>query len=238
MEEQGPTLIGTLKTMQIQNTKNVSTKNVKILVHGPAKSGKTRLCATTGGKALIISAEAGLLSLQGHDIDFVEIKKMADLDKVYLDLVSDTTYDWICLDSISEVAEVCLSDEKNKTKDPRKAYGELSEKMMVLIRSFRDLPKNVYMSAKQSKVKDEISGGFYFGPSAPGQQIGPALPYLFDEIFALHNWKDAEGKMQSALQTSRDAQYEAGDRSGKLDLAEPPNLAHIYAKIINPKQGA
>ncbi len=222
----------------MKNTKDISNHFVKILVHGPAKSGKTRLCATTGGRPLIISAEAGLLSLQGHDLDYEEIKCMADLDRVYLEVLEDTTHDWICLDSISEVAEVCLSDEKGKTKDPRKAYGELSEIMLKLVRAFRDLHKNVYMSAKQSKVKDEITGGFYFGPSAPGQQIGQALPYLFDEIFALHNWKDAEGKMQSALQTSRDAQYEAGDRSGKLDLAEPPNLAHIYAKIINPKQGA
>lgn len=221
--------------MQITNTRDVATKYVKILVHGPAKSGKTRLCATTGGKPLIISAEAGLLSLQGNDLDVVEIKNMFDLQAAYEFLSKDVKYDWVCLDSISEVAEVCLSDEKAKTKDPRKAYGELSEIMMKLIRAFRDLPKNVYMSAKQSKVKDEMSGGIYFGPSAPGQQLGPALPYLFDEIFALHNWKDGEGKMQSALQTSRDAQYEAGDRSGKLDLAEPPNLSHIYAKIVGGK---
>lgn len=222
--------------MQITNTKDMAAKYLKVLVHGPAGSGKTRLCATTGGKPLIISAEAGLLSLQGHDLDVKEIHQMDDLREVYEFLRNDTKYDWVCLDSISEVAEVCLSDEKSKTKDPRKAYGELAELMMKLVRSFRDLPKNVYMSAKQSKVKDDITGGLYFGPSAPGQQLGNALPYLFDEILALHNWKDADGKMQSALQTSRDAQYEAKDRSGKLALAEPPNLAHIYKKIVNQQQ--
>ena len=219
--------------MQITNTKDASTKFLKVLVHGPAGSGKTRLCATTGGKPLIISAEAGLLSLRGHDIDVMEVKHMDDLRQAYDFLLKDQKYDWVCLDSLSEVAECCLSAEKEKTKDPRKAYGELSDIMMRLVRSFRDLPKNVYMSAKQSKVKDEMTGGFYYGPSAPGQQLGIALPYLFDEILALHNWKDSEGNIQSALQTRRDAQYEAKDRSGRLDLAEPPNLGLLYRKIVN-----
>ena len=158
---------------------------------------------------------------------------MDDLRQAYDFLLKDQKYDWVCLDSLSEVAECCLSAEKEKTKDPRKAYGELSDIMMRLVRSFRDLPKNVYMSAKQSKVKDEMTGGFYYGPSAPGQQLGIALPYLFDEILALHNWKDSEGNIQSALQTRRDAQYEAKDRSGRLDLAEPPNLGLLYRKIVN-----
>jgi len=224
--------------MQITNTKDVGVTYLNVLVHGPSGSGKTRLCSTTGGKPLIISAEAGLLSLRGLDLDVAGVKNMADLQEVYTMLLTDTKYDWVCIDSISEVAEVVLSAEKGKTKDPRAAYGEMQNVMTSLIRSFRDLPKNVYISAKQDKVKDEITGGVLFGPSAPGQKIAVALPYFFDLVFALHSWKDAEGKIQRAFQTQGDAQYVAKDRSGALDLAEPPNLAHIYAKIINPKQGA
>lgn len=219
--------------MQITNTQSMTAQYLKVLVHGPSGSGKTRLCGTTGGKTIIISAEAGLLSLRGQSIDVVEIKNMDDLREAYEYLEKDTTYEWVCLDSISEVAEVVLSTEKGNTKDPRKAYGEMNDVMTKLIRSFRDLPKNVYMSAKQSKIKDEVSGGMFFSASAPGQSIATALPYFFDEVFALHSWKDAEGVVQSAMQTQRDNQYDAKDRSGALDFVEPPNLKAVYDKIMN-----
>lgn len=221
----------------ITNTQDVAARHIKLLVHGPAGSGKTRLCGTTGGKPLIISVEGGLLSLAGQNLDVVEIKDMNGLMEVYNFLLKDEKYDWVCLDSISEIAEVVLSTEKAKTNDPRKAYGEMQERMMALMRSFRDLQKNIYFAAKQEKVKDEITGGILFGPSAPGQKIGPAMPYLFDEVFALHSWKDENGVIQRAFQTVKDAQYEAKDRSGKLDMIEPPNLEHIYNKIVNKTKG-
>ena len=219
--------------MKIENTKNIETQKIKILVHGPAGSGKTRLCGTTSGKQIILSAEAGLLSLSGQDIDVVKIKTISDLQEAYVFLSNDNTYDWVCLDSISEIAEILLSEEKGKTKDPRKAYGELQEQMMQIMRGFRELDKNIYFSAKQEKIKDDVTGGLLFGPAAPGQKLAQAMPYLFDEVFALHSWKDDEGKEQSALQTHRDNQYEAKDRSGKLDFSEPANLKHIHDKILN-----
>lgn len=218
--------------MLITNTKDTAAQYLKILVHGGAGAGKTRLCATTGAKTIILSAESGLLSLAGHDIDVIEIKEMTDLYEAYSFLQSDDIYDWVCIDSISEIAEVVLETEKGKTNDPRKAYSELQTIMMGLMRSFRDLPKNIYVAAKQEKVKDEITGGLVYAPSAPGQKIGQAMPYLFDEVFAIHSWKDESGTIQRALQTQKDAQYEAKDRSGKLDIIEPPDLGLIYKKII------
>lgn len=223
--------------MQLTNTKDIAAQRIKVLVHGPAGSGKTRLCATTGGKPLIISVEGGLLSLAGNDIDVIEVKNLPQLREVYEALLKDDKYDWVCLDSISEIAEVILSEEKKKVNDPRKAYGELQDRMMQLLRDFRDLPKNIYFSAKQDRVKDELTGGIFFGPSAPGTKIGPAMPYMFDLVFALQNWKDENGVLQRGFQTQRDAQYEAKDRSGKLDFAEPADLGHIYNKIINQPKG-
>lgn len=218
--------------MEITNTKDIAAAHIKVLVHGGAGAGKTRLCSTTGGRPIILSAESGLLSLAGEDIDVIEIKNMQDLYDAYAFLQDDVEYDWVCLDSISEIAEVVLEAEKRKTNDPRKAYGELQTIMMSLMRSFRDLPKNIYLSAKQEKTKDEITGGLVYAPSAPGQKIGQAMPYLFDIVMALHSWKDENGEIQRALQTHKDAQYEAKDRSGKLDVVEPPSLEHIYKKII------
>ena len=212
---------------------------IKVLVYGGAGSGKTVL-ASTAPNPVIISAESGLLSLRHTDIAVIEISSIADLQEAYR-FVSDSAdakdFEWVCLDSLSEIAEVVLATEKAATKDPRKAYGELTDQMTQLVRAFRDLPKrNVYMSAKLQRDKDELTGSMLYSPAMPGQKVGQALPYLFDEVFALRVEKDAEGNLTRWLQTASDLQYSAKDRSGALDMYEVPDLAAITTKIHQPKE--
>lgn len=220
--------------IQLKSTKTAAFNGIKVLVYGPAGAGKTSLCATTGGNPLIISAEGGLLSLRGHDIPFIEVASMADLQQAYAFVTSEACadFDWICLDSISEVAEVVLNHEKKQTKDPRQAYGALQEQMTDLIRAFRDIKgKNVYFSCKQERVKDELTGAMLYGPSLPGAKLAQAIPYFFDEVFALRVENDPEGKPQRWLQTIGCPQYGAKDRSGALDQFEAPDLGRIAQKI-------
>lgn len=210
---------------------------LKFLVHGPAGAGKTALCATTGEPTVIISAESGLLSLRGHDIPVIEVKTLDQLYEAY-DFVVNTeqgqAFKWVCLDSISEIAEVVLNHEKKVTKDPRQAYGALAEKMTDLIRAFRDLPgRNVYFSCKQERTKDEQSGAMLYYPAMPGNMLKQGIGYFFDFVFALRIEKDADGNPTRWLQTSRDFNYEAKDRSGSLDMFELPHLAAIAAKVIS-----
>lgn len=212
---------------------------VKILCYGAAGTGKTTLCATTGGTPLIISAEAGLLSLRQHDLAVMEVGSIDDVHEAYRFVTESAdakAFDWICLDSISEIAEQVLGAEKKATKDPRQAFGALSDRMQELIRAFRDLPRNIFVSAKQERVKDDMTGAMLYAPSAPGQRVGQALPYFFDEVLALRVERDPEGNPTRWLQTAADFQYVAKDRSGALDPFEPPNLAAIAAKILAPTQ--
>lgn len=208
---------------------------LKVLVYGQSGAGKTRLCATTDQPTVIISAEAGLLSLRDTDIPVIEVTSIEDVHEAYRFVTQAQEakdFRWVCLDSISEIAEVVLANEKANTKDPRKAYGELADRMMELLRAFRDLPgRNVYMSAKIDRQKDETSGAMLYSPSMPGQRLGQQLPFLFDECFALRVEKGADGEMQRWLQTAGDTQYVAKDRSGALEAFEQPTLSHIAAKI-------
>lgn len=214
------------------------TNGIKVLVYGAAGAGKTRLCASTGGSPVIISAESGLLSLRDVDIPVIEVQSIADVHDAYKFLAESAEgqrFTWVCLDSISEIAEVVLNYEKKATKDPRQAYGALSEQMTDLLRAFRDLPgRNVYMSAKLERIKDDHTGAVMFGPSMPGQRLAQSIPYLFDEVFALRVEKDPDGNPQRWLQTQPDFSYQAKDRSGALDAFELPNLAAIAAKITQP----
>lgn len=206
---------------------------IKVLVHGPAKAGKTRLCATTGDLAhtLIISAEAGLLSVREYDIPAIEVKSLQELREVYHYLQrGDHAYRWICLDSVSEIAEVVLAAEKGKTRDNRQAYGEMADIMLAVLKKFRDLPYNVVMTAKQGREED--NGRLLYVPMLPGRQLTQNIAYLFDEVFALRVAQKDDGTLVRRLQTSRDTQYEAGDRSGALDMYEPANLKHVHDKIM------
>ncbi len=212
---------------------------LKVLVHGPAGAGKTVLCSTTGAvdQTIIVSAEAGLLSLRDYDIAVAEVGEIADVREVYEFLKrGDHSFTWVCLDSISEIAEKLLIREKERSKDPRAAYGELADQMFSLLRAFRDLPMNVYVSAKQERVEDGDTGRVQYVPSMPGRKLTQGISYLFDEVFALRVRKDEEGHLQRILQTNSDARFEAKDRSGGLELFEQPNLGHIHTTITGNKE--
>jgi energy-coupling factor transporter ATP-binding protein EcfA2 len=218
----------------LKSTKQAAMDGIKCLVHGPSGSGKTTLCSTTGEPTIIISAESGLLSLRGFDIPVLEVKTLDELYEAYAYVAGEAgaQYSWVCLDSISEIAEVVLNHEKKTAKDPRQAYGSLAEKMTDLIRAFRDLPgRNVLFLCKQEKSKDEQTGAMLYGPSMPGNQLKNGLAYFFDEVLALRVEKDAEGNPTRWLQAQRDYNYESKDRSGALDMFEQPNIANIAAKI-------
>lgn len=221
--------------IQLKSTRDAALDGIKILVHGPAGSGKTSLCGTTGGSTLIISAESGLLSLRAFDIPVIEVKTLDQMYEAYDYVVNNPegqAFKWVCLDSISEIAEVVLNHEKKVAKDPRQAYGALAEKMTDILRAFRDLPgRNVYFACKQERTKDEQSGAMLYFPSMPGNMLKQGVGYFFDEVFALRVEKDADGNPTRWLQTNRDYNYEAKDRSGSLEMFEPADLSAVAAKI-------
>jgi|TARA_R110002020_G_scaffold2041_3_gene9390 phage nucleotide-binding protein len=222
--------------INLQNTKDWILNFLNMLVYGQAAAGKTSLI-TTLPNPIILSAEGGLLSIAGHDIPFIEVTSMDDLREAYkwlLDSEEAKQFESVALDSISEIGEVCLSREKSIAKDPRQAYGEMQTTMAELIRSFRDLPKHVLMTAKLEKAQDEM-GRMLYSPSMPGNKTGQALPYFFDLVLALRVEKDEEGVSQRALMCDSDGLWQAKDRSGKLDAWEAPDLGIILKKLGGEK---
>ncbi len=222
---------------------SIERNGLKCLVYGMLGSGKTRLAATAASDdspIIIVNAEGGLLSLQDlpvevkKNISVVTTKTLGELTDVYEHVLTHKDFKWICIDSISDIAEVILSDEKSSSKDPRAAYGNMADTMMGLLRAFRDLPDyNVYMSAKMTRFTDDITNRTMYWPLMPGKQLTNGIGYMFDEVFALRLEASPTGELTRWLQTSRDIQYEAKDRSGRLDMFEPPDLMHIEQKITN-----
>ena len=210
------------------------TQYCNCLVYGESGIGKTVLC-TTAPKPLIMSAEQGLLSISDVDVDIVEVKSLADIKEVYTLLKKGTEYETICLDSLSEIAQVVLAEYKAVEKDPRQAYGKLGEEVLSIVRSFRDLPMNVVFVAKQDRIVDDMTGRQNYGPLFPGRILTQEVPYQTDIILAM-KFNRKEGKTYRALQTEADIQYAAKDRTGKLDKFEKPDLGALFDKVQGPIQ--
>jgi len=220
---------------RIQSTQGYGARlGVKVLVYGLAGRGKTTLCATCPAP-IILSAESGLLALNRINLPYLEVKTLADLREYHAWLKSSAEprkhFQTICLDSISEIAEVVLVASKAKVKDGRMAYGEMIDSMHAIIREFRDIPGyHVYMSCKQERLKNEATGVFINQPMMPGNKLGQAMPYFPDEVFQL----DIEGLGANSyrlLRTQPDFLNDAKDRSGCLDPIEEPHLGKIFDKI-------
>ena len=219
--------------INVKTTGSLSANGVKVLVYGQAGAGKTSLIKTLPSP-IVLSAEGGLLSIQDANLPYIEISSMDDLREAYLWLNGSSeaaNFQSVALDSISEIAEVCLNHEKKVNKDPRAAYGAMQEQMADIIRAFRDLPgRHVYMSAKLEKTQDEM-GRVLYSPSMPGNKTGQSLPYFFDEVLALRVERDSDGVAQRALMCDSDGLWQAKDRSGKLSAWEAPDLGAVIAKI-------
>ena len=212
---------------------------VNLGVYGPAGGGKTSLIKTLPcdpGEIVIVSCEAGLLPLRDQSITSIECGSKSDVHDAYMWLCdSDESrgIQWVAFDSMSEIAEVILAEEKSKTKDGRRAYGETNEIMSKLIRTFRDLPgRNCYYTFKAESTNDDST--LIRGPSMPGNKLGQSIPYFFDFLLAMRTHRDSENEttlVKRWLQCQPDGIWEAKDRSGCLGLYEPPNLRIILEKI-------
>lgn len=230
---------------------------VKMLVYGESGMGKTMLTATLP-RPLLISAESGLLSLTPnnisrvfgenrpdicYDIPTITVENIQDVEQAYIWATNPANnpvgedglprFQSLALDSLTEIAEKCLNNAKRTVKDPRQAYGDLIEKMQTLVRAFRDIPGlNVYMAAKMSRNKDELTGITSYGPSMPGAKLGPELPYFFDEVFKISVGKDQNTQADFRyLLTRPDLSNVCKDRSGSLEQMEYPHLGAIINKI-------
>lgn len=220
--------------INIKSTKGLHTNGVKMLVYSHAGAGKTSLIPTLPSP-IVLSAEGGLLSIADAEVPYIEIATMADLMEAYEWLTTSDEakqFQSVALDSISEIAEVVLTEELKRNKDGRAAYGELNTVMTGMIRAFRDLPgKHVYFTAKCDKEKDE-QGKMLYSPSMPGKTLTMQLPYFFDAVFALRVEKDADGNTHRMLMTDSDGLWLAKNRAaGKLEMWEAPDLGNIINKL-------
>jgi len=235
--------------MKVTNTKQVELQKLRFLVYGSPGVGKTTLASTIDAPTLLISAESGLLSLSGKDIDVIDIstddngdmipkeRRMERLGKVFQFLLEEKTrqkYDWVFIDSMTEISQNLvdqLSEVYPEKKESINMWGDYSKKARALVKSFRDIPYyNIVFTALDKTEKDENNRRFLQVDMAG--KIGQQLPAFFDEVFYMGINKDNGDRY---LLTQPRENIVAKDRSGKLNMIESPNLKAIVAKIRQTK---
>lgn len=207
---------------------------VKALIYGPPGSGKTPVFGTAPNPLLLL-VEPGALSLRGQSFpawEAYDVPKIEEFFQWFFNSKEASKFDTLGIDSVSQMAEIYLTHELKNWKDGRKAYGEMSRKVMEIINALYFYPqKHLYLIAKQS-TSDE-AGISKRRPYFPGQDLNVKIPHLFDLIMqlGLHNIPGVVGA-QKAFCTTEQFDLLARDRSGNLAAYEPPNLTDIFRKAM------
>lgn len=223
-----------------------NTQYANILVYGESGIGKTFMSSTVENarkKVVIISSEKKMLSLKDEEpIPVILVESYEDLKDAYEFLKSDPKakgFEWVALDSVSDIAEVVLADFKENGIDGNfnnmAIYGAMGEKMLSMVKKLKRLDKHFYCIAKAKQMKDEHAGMVLWQPMAPGNILGQGLPYEFDFVFPLRKAETEKGRKFRYLQTQPDLSWFAKGING-LNKIEEPNLQKIVNKILTPKE--
>lgn len=244
--------------MKTVSTKDLSNQRFVALIVGESGIGKTSLAKTLPdpNKVLIISMESGLLCLQGTDIDVITVDKlnpwkkskdakengMYSLTEIYMALTKDEykkKYDYIFIDSVTEMGEMLLADLKQDpviiaSKNGYEVWNKYSERMTHLIKGFRDLaPYSVIFTCLNTFEKDGLEQKEDFKLQMAG--IRDSIKAWIDLVLKYETF-EYEEKTHRKLITDTTVNRLAKDRSGKLNPYEDANLASIITKVLGDKK--
>lgn len=226
--------------MQMSNLKPASELaqrfGVKALAYGPPGTGKTPLIKTAPRPVLCV-VEPGMLSMRDATNipawDAYTPERIDEFFKWLFESREAANFDTVGIDSVSQLAEIILTQELNRNKDGRKAYGEMSRRVMDIINKLYYLPqKHIYLIAKQ--VTADENGVATKRPYFPGQDLNVKVPHLYDEILHIAE-ANIPGMVKPvvAIRALPTFGIMARDRSGRLAELEPPNLGEVFKKCMS-----
>jgi len=154
-------------------------------------------------------------------------------------------YDTVFIDSITVAGRLCFQwckgqpeahSEKTGKPDVRGAYGLHGREMIAWLTHLQHTrAKNVIFVGILDEKVDDFNRKV-FVPQIDGSKTGLELPGIVDEVLTLTSLPDDKGVPQRVFvcHTQNSWGYPAKDRSGRLDLLEPPHLGRLIEKIRQP----
>lgn len=209
---------------------------IKAVIFGPPGSGKTPLLETAPRPIALIT-EPGMLSMRKSNLPcWNAINSPKEIEEFFKWLRSSNeakNYDTVCMDSLSQMAELIIREELGRNKDGRKAYGEMSRRVMDHLEFLFYMPqKHTALLCKQAVI-DGANEAKVRIPSFPGQDLGVKVPHLFDAFWHLDKHRiPGVAQPTRALLTQANFSTMARDRSGLLNEYEPADLSQVFHKAM------
>lgn len=212
---------------------------VKSLIYGQPGTGKTPIMGTAPRPVALI-LEPGMLSMKKETESSKNLQcwQAKDAKEIYefftwvFQSAETKNFDTICVDSVSQMAEMILAAELPLHKNKMQAYGELLTKVMNILEGLFYLQnKHVYLIAKQATADE--NGICVKRPYFPGKGLDIKVPHLYDEVFHIDKVQvQGQSAKTLAIRTSETFGLVTRDRSGNLAELEFPHLGQIFAKCM------
>jgi hypothetical protein len=156
---------------------------------------------------------------------------------VFVDSITDLTRQAM---GYAKQQPEAFSDRTGKP-DIRGAYGLLGREVIQALKHLQHAPgKTVIFVGVLEKVTDEFNVATW-QPQMEGSKAGRELPGIVDQVISMHlfshdadgNWELNEKAADRLLVCRSGNPYglPGKDRSGRLDVTEPPDLGALLAKI-------
>lgn len=157
-------------------------------------------------------------------------------------------YDMLYFDSITVASRMAFSwsqkqpeafSEKTGKPDTRGAYGLLGRELVRWFTVCQHIQKSKIMVAILDKEVDDLKRVSWV-PQIDGTKAALALPGIFDEVVTGANLTTDEGQQYRAFVCHQTNQFgfPAKDRSGRLDMIEPADLAALIRKMTSTGETA
>jgi hypothetical protein len=169
---------------------------------------------------------------------------LASKSVVFVDSITDLTRQVM---AYARQQPEAFSDRTGKP-DIRGAYGLLGREVIHALKHLQHAAgKTVIFVGVLEKITDEFNVTAW-QPQMEGSKAGRELPGIVDQVMSLHLFsRDAEGgyvldekatERRLVCRSGNPYALPAKDRSGRLDLTEPPHLGALLTKINTPQARA
>jgi hypothetical protein len=155
-----------------------------------------------------------------------------------VDVQNPRKYRTVIIDSLTEVQKYCMYHimgvrigDRQLDVEPDtpefKQWGQSSEMIRLLVRSFRDLPMNVIFVASEMTTEDEAKRQLR-SPNLPGKLSSEVQGFL-DVVGHLQVAPGEEGKVQRRLYLQPGRTFQAKNRFASLKVAyiDSPNIGEL-----------
>lgn len=213
---------------------HVNTPTLKVLIYGEAGTGKTTF-AGTSPSPLLIDVERGSRALLNvnNPVDVLEFKSIEQVEATiqYLKSGHDAfaKYDTIVLDSITEMQARLIDQQLRQLgggapvyKADWGVYGENTQRLRMLISSFRDIEKNLICTAHAKNEKDDQTGITFVRPD-----LTPGLAKTVAGIFDIVGYLRINAKGERVLRLQPSKTVKAKSRLPLPDEITSPTWASI-----------